>query len=1502
MAQKLITFLPEADRKYKSDTLSSILSASSVNRILANPNDRTLWINGWPFGHTFVSQNAAKPQPTNAEVFNFYTQFDANGNVIEGNAAYGNYSNAFGFNTVANNDFETAIGSLNYSIPSDYTAAKTSIFTIGIGDPSNYATMLNDAEYIPGATIPKDNNAYRKNALLVTKDGSIYLKNTSEIINSKNVEYTPCGYAGGPLTGNEKSLQRIVSDTMKLKAVTYAELISLRSLGQLVPGMKYRITDYRTRVSANQDEGEMAYIKAAQNLFMFDIIVEAISETKLSKLAKATYPTGVSNSRISDSIHEWQLWYTLDNDKEIFPWADTRASLGYFTVQYNDAGPVFHGNDTYLRPGKAGEYISSYGDIYIDTVLKDPNNGSSWFKSSSTDAEGNTTYSLLEARANKIKTYRDFVYYDSYDYVHNYTDADGSQKSVNYTQRWLPCADTNFIIGEVFNNIAYDTYTLSNARENSAADYYCALTEFLEPKIKEEGFKNILICINETTQQINDNDDNGSLPSELDIDYTSDYCYDLSTLKEYKDKKVDLVSTGDKTKAELVTLNKNLKNQINYTFLAPDKLKVTFVVTDSEYKDFIDAELEERYYLYDGQYYGSKFLNKEPLTSEDQNNKTYSYYKWIRTDSDFNPTATFGLNVNTAEEVKRTIHRTIDDNYQSVLDDSLITEEQLTQNIYTEYLVTKGYHYDKCNDTSLFENPEYYWKYEEGRTPYPGTAILGSYLSITSAKRLKSIDFGYEDDSKKFIATTEPDDNNTTKYFFRLSEGGKQLTYTLDTSDVFEYNDTTYMKWFVVEDNEQYPVIITSPGTDMATLAKLQYANTDEKIQEALLSINFDDDGDYGSWLLYPDLKMNEVSGIIYHCENSAYSVIRLSKTIVEPKFEGYIPEGWLGGYTGYNFGRLYDKYSYKQADYYEWVLLHDGQTFEQISKEDYIAAGIKADILSTGNSFINKTLKRVDSEGKNHYATLYYEPEDLKIYFHTYIEPLCKATAQGAFISTKYEGTGIITRMIDEYGNDCPYDFKNIMLADGTNYYYTFSSTANSDNNVQDATLSGNCKNNVIKFSSLKAFPKTIFNSTSFIEESVLLDTPSRDPIGGELPEGTEVPEDDNTEVETVETQLASDIMNNTVINCDNLVISNNCVSSTFSNVTDTRISREIYNSMFKNVSLGDDGSNDGIPYYCSYYNGESNIINGIEKNISNSSQVKTTMFTDDQVLFSGDNAVIFTKSATINNKSDFDKYVGSASVKTISGKTISVSKREPSTGTRNWESLNTSYNMSSPVTLFDFSSLSGGSYSLKPDSSGNTYNDQTFFGGYFVVDVGYRYENKWLCNHVVSNTSMTLQLFLGDASSSFWSLSAASGSATMPWDKSDHTTGMRLFWKVPDTIITNINSAISSGTTIKAKLTSGYFTMSTNSNSCYAITIDNFSFIPKGNSKLDDFKDSDGNYRSSGVIFGYSGVSGMSNAKITATTTTGTAVIICGNGIAIGKSGQAKLYTGSTVVDLSS
>lgn len=54
--------------------------------------------------------------------------------------------------------------------------------------------------------------------------------------------------------------------------------------------------------------------------------------------------------------------------------------------------------------------------------------------------------------------------------------------------------------------------------------------------------------------------------------------------------------------------------------------------------------------------------------------------------------------------------------------------------------------------------------------------------------------------------------------------------------------------------------------------------------------------------------------------------------------------------------------------------------------------------------------------------------------------------------------GTGVIYRMIDKNGNDCPYDFQSIKFKNGDDYYFTFT-----DFNSADASLGDYCKNNII-------------------------------------------------------------------------------------------------------------------------------------------------------------------------------------------------------------------------------------------------------------------------------------------------------------------------------------------------------------------------------------------------------------------------------------------------------
>ena len=87
-------------------------------------------------------------------------------------------------------------------------------------------------------------------------------------------------------------------------AVTYAELKSLRDAKQLVPGMKYRITDYVTTTTQTNTQSAG---------HQFDIIVTALDTDTLSEEASAIHHEGDTYFASSD-LAAWKVWYSLDAD------------------------------------------------------------------------------------------------------------------------------------------------------------------------------------------------------------------------------------------------------------------------------------------------------------------------------------------------------------------------------------------------------------------------------------------------------------------------------------------------------------------------------------------------------------------------------------------------------------------------------------------------------------------------------------------------------------------------------------------------------------------------------------------------------------------------------------------------------------------------------------------------------------------------------------------------------------------------------------------------------------------------------------------------------------------------------------------------------------------------------------------------------------------------------------------------------------------------------------
>ena len=118
----------------------------------------------------------------------------------------------------------------------------------------------------------------------------------------------------------------LLSDSMIF--VTYSELVSLRSNGSLIPGMKYRLTDYTCTTTE-------ASTSSANH--KFDIILVANSKTSLLEEAHAIQNDS-DNYFDGCNLSAWKLWYSLDNDTTRFSWADSTNGKGVIYRMIDEYG------------------------------------------------------------------------------------------------------------------------------------------------------------------------------------------------------------------------------------------------------------------------------------------------------------------------------------------------------------------------------------------------------------------------------------------------------------------------------------------------------------------------------------------------------------------------------------------------------------------------------------------------------------------------------------------------------------------------------------------------------------------------------------------------------------------------------------------------------------------------------------------------------------------------------------------------------------------------------------------------------------------------------------------------------------------------------------------------------------------------------------------------------------------------------------------------------------
>lgn len=184
----------------------------------------------------------------------------------------------------------------------------------------------------------------------ISLDGSIWTCDGTTMVNTNIVlkgdtgenGLTPyIGENGNWWIGENDTETKAEHEELLIKT-TYSELRNLVDTNSLIPGQKYRITDYETITiqSSTMSAGHQ-----------FDIIVTALSENALSENASAiqhendTYFAGCN-------LSAWKLKYKLENDDISYGWVDSVNGKGVIyemTDEFNNTLPYDFKNIMFMR-------------------------------------------------------------------------------------------------------------------------------------------------------------------------------------------------------------------------------------------------------------------------------------------------------------------------------------------------------------------------------------------------------------------------------------------------------------------------------------------------------------------------------------------------------------------------------------------------------------------------------------------------------------------------------------------------------------------------------------------------------------------------------------------------------------------------------------------------------------------------------------------------------------------------------------------------------------------------------------------------------------------------------------------------------------------------------------------------------------------------------------------------------------------------------------------------
>ena len=273
----------------------------------------------------------------------------------------------------------------------------------------------------------------------------------------------------------------VSSETPLLIETTYSNLLSNRDSGNLIPGIKYRITDYACTTTQ---------INTQSAGHQFDIVVEALSVNVLSEQASAMRHAEDTYFPNHIKFEAWKLKYCIDNDITRFIWADEINGKGviYEMIDENNnrCGYDFK-NIQFLPPAHLirGVYSDLPNNVYLYTF----NDATEIIENGFTNVVARDAsimrfvdlyiggYFLSVVLDNEIQNYYDKTIIDDNDYMCQYINCGivfcdvGSEESGSgggtYNNKIGLC-NHNFILGwwNRNNTTGYGCYDWSTGSDN----------------------------------------------------------------------------------------------------------------------------------------------------------------------------------------------------------------------------------------------------------------------------------------------------------------------------------------------------------------------------------------------------------------------------------------------------------------------------------------------------------------------------------------------------------------------------------------------------------------------------------------------------------------------------------------------------------------------------------------------------------------------------------------------------------------------------------------------------------------------------------------------------------------------------------------------------------------------------------------------------------------------------------------------------------------------------